>query len=105
MSRKKYISKTLKNKVWNTNIGQKYGTAPCYCCKEHIDSKTFEAGHIKSLSSGGETRLENLKPICSTCNKSMGKKHMHTFMRDNGFNIPYYDDNEPMDTSPDYYFD
>ena len=103
--KRKNIPKILKNQVWDKYNGRENGIAPCYCCQKMIDSKNFETGHIKSVSSGGKTCLNNLRPICSMCNKSMGKKHMHTFMKEYGYTIPlyddYYDDVEPMDTSPD----
>ena len=51
----------------------------CYCCNEEIDSKNFETGHIISVKNGGETVLENLKPICSCCNKSMGIQNLEEF--------------------------
>ena len=82
-SRKKYIRrsipKVLKNLVWDINIGKEKGVGNCYCCLQNIDSKNFEAGHIIAVTNGGETKLENLKPICSCCNKSMGSSNLEDF--------------------------
>jgi len=85
--RKQTIPKTLKNTVWNKYIGQKYGIGDCYCCKNPIDSKNFECGHVKAESKGGKMTLQNLRPICGPCNRSMGNQHMFTFMRRCGFRI------------------
>ena len=41
----------------------------------------FEAGHIIAERCGGPTNIENLRPICSLCNRSMGLKNMIDFMK------------------------
>lgn len=42
----------------------------------------FEAGHVIPESKGGKTHIENLLPICSTCNKSMGNRFtIHEFSK------------------------
>lgn len=76
---KKKIPKTLKNKVWDTYIGKQKGVGNCYCCNESIDSKHFEAGHIIAEAKNGSTTIDNLRPICSVCNKSIGTMNMDKF--------------------------
>ena len=44
-----------------------------------IDSFNFDTGHIISDKNGGDIKLSNLKPICSSCNKSMGSKNWDDF--------------------------
>ena len=34
---------------------------------------------IIAVANCGETKLENLKPICSCCNKSMGSSNLEDF--------------------------
>jgi hypothetical protein len=77
---KKYIPKTVKNIVWDKYIGNIYGVGNCYCCKKEIDSKHFEAGHIIAEANGGPTNVDNLRPICSCCNKTIGTKNMDNFI-------------------------
>ena len=90
--KKKSISKSLKNNVWDTYIGPEKGQTECYTgCGTIINSKNFECGHIEAESKGGSTNRTNLRPICSTCNKSMGSKNMKVFIKDNGYNCPYND--------------
>jgi hypothetical protein len=36
---------------------------------------TFEVGHNVPRSKGGTDNLDNLRPICSSCNKSMGNQY------------------------------
>ena len=76
---RKSIPKTLRNKVWDTTIGKEKGVGDCFVCNTNIDSKNFECGHIISVKEGGETTLENLKPICGSCNKSMGTQNLIEF--------------------------
>ena len=79
--KRKSIPKTLKNKVWDTYIGKANGIGKCFCCHKEIDSKNFDCGHIISVNDGGETSLENMRPLCSPCNKSMGTEKMTVFQQ------------------------
>ena len=82
--KKKTISKTLKNTIWDKNVGKKKRSAYCICCvNELIKVENFDAGHIISEHDGGKTNDTNLLPICSTCNKSMGIMNMGSFILDN----------------------
>jgi 5-methylcytosine-specific restriction endonuclease McrA len=78
-SKKQHIPKKLKNMIWDKYIGKEKGIGQCYCCSEYIDSKNFEAGHIIPEAKGGPTTVDNLRPICSCCNKSMGTQNMDEF--------------------------
>ncbi len=87
--RKRTIPKTLKINVWECYIGKEVGSAKCMCCqKNEIIQGHFEAGHIISERDGGATNIENLRPICSLCNKSMGSKNMLEFMQEYGYQKP-----------------
>lgn len=78
---RKTIPKSLKSKLWkqyfeNSMIGK------CYCCSSEIDGLgNWEAGHIQAAALGGADTIENLRPVCSTCNKSMGTMHMDEFKK------------------------
>lgn len=77
--KRKSIPKAVKDKVWDTYIGQHRGTGPCYTCECQIDSKKFDCGHIVAAAKGGENIVENLRPVCGTCNRSMGTQNMEEF--------------------------
>jgi len=80
--KKKIISKPLRIKVWNTYIGEEIGKIKCLCCNTiDITQSIFECGHIIAEAKGGETSLENLRPICSTCNKSMKTINMNDYIK------------------------
>lgn len=75
----KQIPKNIKAIVWNKYIGKENGIGPCYVCQTDIDAKHFEAGHIKARAVGGSNMVDNLRPVCSLCNKSIGKNNMDKF--------------------------
>lgn len=76
---RKSVPKTVKDRLWDTTFGPEAGQGLCYVCGLQINSKRFEAGHIISVYHGGSTTLDNLKCICSTCNKSMGTQNLENF--------------------------
>lgn len=76
---KKTIPKTLKNDVWDEHIGREKGIGECFTCHKEIDSKFFECGHVIAEVDGGDNTISNLRPVCSLCNKSMGKTNMNDF--------------------------
>lgn len=79
--RKKTIPKALRARVWHTYIGQEIGMTKCMCCEtSDITSFNFECGHIIPESKGGSTTINNLRPICGTCNRSMGSMDMNDFI-------------------------
>jgi hypothetical protein len=79
--KKKQIPKALKISVWHKYIGETIGKSKCMCCNiTDITQMKFHAGHIISEYNGGEMHIDNLKPICESCNKSMGIKNMSEFI-------------------------
>lgn len=84
-SKRKPISKALRTGVWN-RYHKNRDNAQCYVgCGEIITVFNFECGHILAVANGGDTTLDNLRPICSSCNKSMGSQNMNDFIKMNGF--------------------
>lgn len=75
------IPPQLRRKVWETYMKNPKGSeGPCFCCKTNIHILQFECGHKVSYAKGGPTTLENLRPVCGSCNKSMGTKDMYDYM-------------------------
>lgn len=86
----RHIPQTVRNSVWLKYMGEVH-TGKCYCCKLELISKgVFECGHVISDKKGGKITLDNLRPICSLCNKSMGTKNMDEFMKE------YYNDSNEI---------
>ena len=79
--KKEKIPSAVRKIVWNTYIGKDKPIGNCLCCNaEEISNTNFECGHIKSEKNGGEVNIENLRPICGHCNKSIGGNNMDEFM-------------------------
>ncbi len=75
---RKSIPKSLRKELWNNYFGDRY-KGKCYVCKNRIFKKDFECGHVKAYINGGETSIPNLRPICKTCNRSMGTQNLEDF--------------------------
>lgn len=74
------IPKTLKDYCWNHWIGEDKAKAKCMCCERaEIKMNNFHCGHLISESNGGNLSYENLRPICASCNLSMGSENMGDF--------------------------
>jgi hypothetical protein len=80
-NKKKKIPKKVKNDAWDQHVGNKIAQAQCLCCRLNvINSKDFHAGHIKSERNGGKCTVDNIVPICSACNHSMGSTNMDEYI-------------------------
>ena len=79
--KKKAIPKSLKMLVWHTYIGKEVGLAKCLCCKnKEITQMDFDCGHVVAESRGGVTSVNNMRPICTKCNRSMKAMDMNDFI-------------------------
>jgi len=75
------IPKRVKDAVWTKYIGMDKAEGRCYVCKRPIHITDFEVGHNKAVSKGGSDRIQNLRPICRSCNTSMGTMSIETYKR------------------------
>ncbi len=83
--KKKTIPIALKRNVWNKWVGEDIGKTKCLCCKlTEITMLNFACGHITAEANGGELKLDNLKPICVSCNSSMGTQNMNDYIQNYG---------------------
>jgi hypothetical protein len=72
-SRKQKIPIALREQVWIHRMGRVFeGKCPVTWCQNRITVFDFQSGHNIPESKGGQTTLENLIPLCSRCNLSMG---------------------------------
>jgi 5-methylcytosine-specific restriction endonuclease McrA len=75
--KKTKISKILRKQVWENRIGLIYGKVYCPVCNITLITQfDFECGHAIAEAKGGETTVDNLWPICESCNKSMNTVQM-----------------------------
>ena len=77
------ISSKLRTAVWEKYFkSSSDANCPVIYCDTRIyrnDSNTWDCGHIKSHFNGGETNIENLKPICKTCNNKMKETNWNIY--------------------------
>lgn len=74
--KKKQIRKALREQVWLQYFGKCFDhKCSVVWCKNIITILNFHAGHIIPESKGGHTSIDNLRPICSNCNLSMGNTY------------------------------
>lgn len=83
-TKKPKIPKAIKVECWKRYLKQtkqdKYEIkCPINFCSNLITSDNFECGHIISHANNGKINLDNLKPICRTCNASMSSKNWNDF--------------------------
>lgn len=71
--KKQKIPKALREQVWISYCGKKFEfKCTVKWCETIMTPFTFEVGHNIPESKGGTIDINNLRPICSKCNKSMG---------------------------------
>ena len=85
---KKRITARIKKLVWNKEFRDKdVGKCPISFCNNKITCNKFKsnyiglfhAGHITSEFNGGKVEVNNLRPICSSCNSSMGTNNWQEY--------------------------
>jgi hypothetical protein len=86
--KKKAIPKKIKMEIWAKYIGNQHGESECWCCHDTLITQLhFVAGHFKAEAKGGGVTVDNLRPICSGCNSSMGTKDMDEYMREHYIDV------------------
>jgi 5-methylcytosine-specific restriction endonuclease McrA len=76
---RKAIPKKIRGEAWKAQFGTST-EGSCYCCRKGLDIfDDWHAGHIVSHASGGTDTAANLRPVCASCNLSMGTEHMDAF--------------------------
>lgn len=80
-ARKAAIPQAMRKMVWDVYIGRDINTTVCPLCQcaEINAFSGWDVSHVIPEAHGGATTLENLRVVCSCCNKSMGTKNMAEF--------------------------
>jgi len=86
--RRRPLPASVRDSVWNHYIGEDINKHRCFCCKKVLISiRLFHVGHVISVRDGGTDEINNLRPICSPCNHSMGTTNMIEFVKTYGYYI------------------
>jgi hypothetical protein len=84
MTKKAKIKHATRVQTWNQYIGTNIGRTLCLMCqRNYITPFEFVCCHVLAESQGGSVSVENLRPLCTWCNLSMGTQHMKEFARIN----------------------
>ena len=76
---RKTIPKKIRGIAWKIQFGDST-KGSCFCCKKELDVfDDWHAGHIVSHSNNGTDTADNLRPVCGSCNLSMGTENMDAF--------------------------
>ncbi len=81
------ISRKLSCLVWDKHNsfakikerGDDY--ASCFVCRKQLEQENFQCGHVVPFFYGGENTIDNLEPICSSCNTDMGIENLHVYKK------------------------
>jgi 5-methylcytosine-specific restriction endonuclease McrA len=74
--RKATIPVAFREQIWLRTCGKVYETkCSTRWCQNRITVFDFQSGHNIPESKGGPTTPENLIPLCSRCNLSMGNRY------------------------------
>lgn len=82
----KYNGKRNKDNILRLEVWYKRfkssDTGLCFsCCNEIICiESSWHCGHIQAAAKKGPKTIDNLEPICVTCNLKMKKQHMHQYI-------------------------
>lgn len=75
------IPKKVKDDVWLRFMGKTY-EAVCPACElSVISAVNFHCSHVIPSADGGPSTVDNLRPLCSGCNLSMGAENMFIWCR------------------------
>ena len=73
------IPKMMRGQVWKNQHGNSI-KGYCYCCTKELDAfDSWSVGHIVARACGGPDNTVNLRPVCISCNTSMGTENMYDF--------------------------
>lgn len=97
------IPKALQKQVWEKEFNATTnGKCPIYNCTNILDKKvsnSWQCGHIISVMNGGTNDIDNLRPICTPCNKSMSSMDWDIYvikvLKDTIIE-DYYNDNDTL---------
>lgn len=77
--KKQKIPIAFREQIWLRDFGKEFqGKCPTRWCQNIITIFDFQSGHNIPESKGGPTIPDNLIPLCSRCNMSMGDRYTFT---------------------------
>ncbi len=78
---RKSIPAVVRFECWTRENGNSL-EGKCWCCSAALRFTEFEAGHLVAVARGGQNTLDNLKPVCRTCNNNCRTKNMIDYKKE-----------------------
>jgi hypothetical protein len=78
-TKRKNIPTKVRQMTWRKYVGNSMD-GKCWCCDGAITFESWHAGHIIPASKGGPDTVDNLRPLCQSCNLSMSNRPMCEFI-------------------------
>lgn len=78
---RKSIPAVVRFECWTRENGNSL-EGKCWCCEAKLRFTEFEAGHLVAVAKGGQNVLDNLKPVCRTCNNNCRTKNMIDYKKE-----------------------
>lgn len=69
---RKRIPAAIREQVWKKHNKNTCDEGECFVCSDPLRFAHMECGHIVAHALGGSTSVDNMMPICKTCNRDMG---------------------------------
>jgi hypothetical protein len=76
-TKRRTIPQNIRKKVWGKVNSSSDGI--CYVCSLPLSYDDFHCGHIVSKYLGGSDNVDNLLPICLSCNLSIGIQNLYEY--------------------------
>lgn len=70
------IPAVVREQVWKKHNTNTCDEGECFVCRSALRFCDMECGHIVAHALGGATTVDNLMPVCKTCNRDMGIMNM-----------------------------
>jgi hypothetical protein len=85
--KKKQLAQPFRQANWSRHVGNKSESLCFTGCGKLITTVDFECGHIIAESRGGAQTHDNIVPICTPCNRSMGFTSMYEYCTSNNYKL------------------
>lgn len=72
VDKRPFIPFALREQVWKKAATNLTDNGECFTCGKGLKFVDMECGHIKAHALGGPSTIDNLMPVCRTCNRDMG---------------------------------
>jgi len=74
--KRKRVPAIVRLEVWKKLNNNICDIGQCFVCEHDLLFQDMECGHIHAHALGGSDSVDNMMPVCKTCNRDMGIMHM-----------------------------